>query len=112
MGGRRWQGPASGPDWTDVRTYLKEIARAHECSVKIEMSPDGGHEGPGLTVAAVAWSPSLESGEVARASSVSSTFPGRPVTTMEAMIFRLLFELDHLCGKAMWEQQQMPLEEG
>lgn len=111
MGGKRWQGSASGPDWTDVRVYLREIAKAHQCSVKVEMSPDGAHEGPGLTVAVVAWRPSLDDGSASTASSVSSTFPHRQSATMEAMIFRLLFELDHLCGKALWEQSVLPLEE-
>lgn len=84
----------SGPDWTDILMYVRELEEALGCGVIIILSAGGGVGGLPCNAVLLASKVEQSPWEIGEATSVTVTWPNRANKTLEGAVFAGLARLD------------------
>lgn len=89
----------NGPDWEDIRIYVREIQKNCKCTVTLIWAIDGFGDGPRWRIHAMATAqePVVESG--GRGVGVYAYYPHRDFRSLEGCVFTLLARLDAEIGR-------------
>ena len=108
-GRKRWDAPHSGPDWTDVMTYLKEIEKTHFATCFVALQPAGGLASDGWLINVLCELPVLTARGDAVIAGCTGRFPHRDHTTLEGAVYALLARVDWELAQNHYGQSEMPL---
>lgn len=108
-GQRAWRVLSTGPDWTDIRTYAKEIEKAHGCTVYVHMQPLMSGDGAQWHITAVASLMVFSSPGHAVTVAAAGSFPSINHKSLESFVYALLVKLDWDIGSEQYIQQPLPL---
>lgn len=100
----RWASVENGPDWLDIRSYMKAIEHHHECFITTMLSAVGRSDGATIQVTvAASW---VDVGAVngMGSAAITSQFPNREHKTLEGLVMKLLYQLDHDMTSRRWKQ--------
>ena len=95
----------SGLDVTDVTTLVCRLQELHQVTVSLVMSLDGAYIPFRMQVVAIATRRAGVSGGLKRSVSRKRFYPSNDAGSFEALLFRLLYELDRDCAE-MWDQSE------
>ena len=101
---KAWRKSSNGPDWTDIRIFMKELMVLHSCAVYLEILPGTSREGPMLRLVLSAVSNSPGSELKACEESAIGHWPSNRSITLEGEVYGLCVRLDRILSEKWWKQ--------
>lgn len=97
-----------GPDWTEIREYLRLIEQHGECTISLVMQPVGPRAGTDYSVSLCA----IKEGCLGKVEDVSvvvaGTWPNASARTLEAFVYQMLHALDTGVASKFFKQSVLP----
>lgn len=85
-----------GPGWADVEQAMREVEKAHCCDLRIDLTHPKGEGTPVVFWVAVEAVPRIVGRRTIRQPvAVSKRFPCVDCKTVEGLVLRLVYKLDH-----------------
>lgn len=105
MGAKRHN---QGVDWSDVAIYLREVEKHHNCTLVLEMKPDGALFGSSLWIT-IRWTvPQLVAPGKVMQQELRETWPKSSFKTMASLVYQLVHRADHELSRTVWQQPALP----
>jgi len=104
-----WRRSTVGPDWTDIRTFMREMERLHRCRCYLEMYPDFIAHGPALRLVLTCCSNEPGSDLHSCEESTAGMWPNVNNQSVEGLAYALLVKLDHVLLDKWWRQEVFTL---
>jgi len=102
-----WRGVSSGPDWTDVRLFMKALEESYQVSISVMLVPAGRRESTALRCSVCAMWVALEEVGSTGVTTVDKVWPSKEHKTLEGVAMNCLYTMEKvLMGK---RQEQAPL---
>jgi hypothetical protein len=98
----------NGPDWMDVRSALKSMEEAHECSCTLTLLPCGKPEGSEWYVVVTATDKDPLRLQERAPVVVQVQWPNVAHKNLSSAAYDALYKLDFACSKKWWVQQTIP----
>lgn len=104
-----WRSSSNGPDWTDIRIFMKELQILHKCAVYLEVMPGTTVTGPELRLVLTAVSNEPGSDLKVCEEAVSISWPNNGGRSVEGNVYQLCVQLDHRLTERWWKQEVFTL---
>lgn len=104
-----WRKSSNGPDWTDIRVFMKELMVLHRCAVYLEIFPGSTAGGPCLRLVMSAVSNEPGSDLKVCEESVSVEWPNNGGKSLEGNSYALCVRLDKVLSDKWWKQEEFAL---
>lgn len=97
---------SEGPSWADISVYIQGMHDVHQATVDVVISSDSSNYAGTCQVTVKAVVPVLVGPARVYKAENTSRFPTHQHKRMEALIYRLLFELDARLSQEIWTQSK------
>lgn len=95
---------ASGPDWTDIGLYLRELEKLHDCASMVSIQPGGLASDSTVRLTVLLTSAFASVGMRPKCVAVTQTWPNPNWRHLEACLFNMLHIIDFKATEGLWEQ--------
>lgn len=106
---KEWAKSSNGPDWVDIRVFMKELMVLHSCQVYLEVMPGTTVTGPELRCVLTAVSNAPGSDLRVCEEAVARSWPNSQAKSMEGTVYGLCVALDNRLLSKWWKQEKLVL---
>lgn len=100
---------SNGPDWVDIRAFMMDLQKLHECAIYLELMPGTTQLGPEMRCVLTAVSNAPGSDLRACEESVARSWPNKDSKTMEGTTYYMCVKLDAILLDRWWKQGKLEL---